>query len=77
MCVNRTAEKILERIYWPLWRAFVTAYCKEYQLCDQRIQPSTTPKAKLVLFSELGLKQRIEINELGGLLMTRIGKRYI
>ena len=48
--VKKTTEKISERFCWPRWRASVTAYCKECQLCDQRKQPSTTPKAELVLF---------------------------
>ena len=75
--VKKTAEKISERFYWPCWRASVTAYCKECQLCDPRKQPSTTPKAELVPSSELSPMQRIEIDVLGGLPMTHTGKRYI
>ena len=75
--VKKTAEKISERFYWPRWRASITAYCKECQLCDQRKQPSTTPKAELVSSSELNPMQQIEIDVLGGLPMTHTGKRYI
>ena len=75
--VKKTAEKISERFYWPRWRASVTAYCKECQLCDQRKQPSTTPKAELVPSSEVSPMQRIEIDVLGGLPVTHTGKRYI
>ena len=75
--VQKTAEKISERFYWPLWRASVTAYCKECQLCDQQKQPSTTPKAELVPSSKLSPMQRIEINVLGGFPMTHTEKRYI
>ena len=71
--VKKTAEKISEQFYWPRWRASVTAYCKECQLCDQRKQPSTTPKAELVPFLELIPMQRIEIDVLGGLSMTYTG----
>ena len=49
----------------------------ECQLCDQRKQPSTTPKAELVPSSELSPMQQIEIDVLGGLPMTHTGKRYI
>ena len=75
--VKKTAQKISERFYWPHWRASVTAYCKECQLCDQRKQPSTTPQDEFVPSSELSPMQRIEIDVLGGLPMIHIGKRYI
>ena len=75
--VKKTAEKMSERFNWPRGRASVTAYCKECQLCDQRKQPSTTPKAELVPSSELSPMQRIEIDVLGGLPMTHIGKCYV
>ena len=77
MGVNKTAEKISERFYWPRWRGSVTAYCKECQLCQQRKQLSTTPKAELIPSSELSPMQRIEIDVLGGLLMTHPRKRCI
>ena len=75
--VKRSAEKISKRCYRPHWRASVTAYCKEHQLCDQPKQPSTSPKTELVPSSKLSPTQRIEIGVLGGLPMTHTGKRYI
>ena len=75
--VKKTAEKISERLHWPCWRASVAVYRKEYQLCDQRKQPSTTPKAELVSSLELSPMQRIEIDVLGGFPTTHTGKRYI
>ena len=75
--LKRTAKNISERFCWPRWRASVTAYCKECQLCHQRKQPSTTARAELVPFSELSPLQQFEIDVLVGLPMTHTGKRYI
>ena len=74
---KRTVEKISEGCYWPRWRASVTVYCRECQLCDLREQISTTPRDKLVPFSELKPMQQIEIDVLGGLSMTHTGKHFI
>ena len=75
--IERTAQKISERFYWPRWRSDVDQFCTECAMCDQRKQPPKRPKAPLVPSSELEPMERIEIDVLGGLPTTNSGNRYI
>ena len=72
---NRLSKPLLVLISWDIIGFLL--HFKECQLCDQRKQPSTTPKVELVPSLELSPMQRIEIGVLGGLPMTHAGKRYI
>ncbi|CAK8672603.1 unnamed protein product [Clavelina lepadiformis] len=77
MGVDRTAERVSRRFYWPRWKTDVREYCERCTLCDLRKAPSKPPRAPLVPSDELEPMQRIEIDVLGGLPVTHSRNRYI
>nr|CAB3263343.1 uncharacterized protein LOC108950853 [Phallusia mammillata] len=75
--IAKTLGKISERFYWFQWRKDTEAHCRRCNMCNMNKKPSTTIRAHLVPSQEVRPMQRIEIDVLGPLPLTRSGYQYV
>ena len=72
---RKTADRILQRFYWPGWRRDVVEYCRTCEACQKT---ADRERARLILLAIIEEPfSRLAIDIVGPLVRTRTGRKYI
>ena len=75
--VNKTTQRVKQRFYWPQCQTDVKRFIKECDMCSSRKGPHKKQKAPLQLYTVGAPMERIAIDIMGPLPVSRNGNRYV
>ncbi|KMQ90068.1 integrase core domain protein [Lasius niger] len=75
--VNKTLEKIRKRFFWATCKQDVEEWCKTCKICISRKGPSGKGKSPLQIYNVGAPLERIQMDILGPLPLTRSGNKYL
>lgn len=75
--VEKTLEKIKESFYWPAMKDYIQDYCRQCDRCFSRKPNRQKNKAPLGSYLVGDPMERIAIDILGPLPLTKSGNRFI
>jgi len=75
--VEKTVAKVKENFYWPCMKEFIENYCRECDRCFARKPKKEHIRAPLVTYQAGEPMERISMDILGPLPLTRHQNRYI
>lgn len=75
--VNKTLSRVRERFYWPGIGSYVKDWCRKCEQCSARKNPPKSYKAPMKLYNVGAPMERIALDIMRPLPMTKQGNRYI
>ena len=75
--VTKTLKRVKQRFYWHQMRTDVKRWCEKCDMCSSRKGPVRKPRAPLKLYMVGAPMERIAMDIMGPLPMTRQGNKYL
>ena len=75
--VNKTLQRLKQRFYWPSCRFDVKQWCASCDKCSSKKGPRRKPKGPLKLYNVGAPMERIAVDVMGPLPVTRHGNKYL
>ena len=75
--VNKTLQRLKQRFYWPSCRFDVKQWCASCDKCSSKKGPRRKPKCPLKLYNVGAPMERIAVDVMGPLPVTRHGNKYL
>ena len=75
--VNKTLQRLKQRFYWPSCRFDVKQWCASCDKCSSKKGPRRKPKGPLKLYNVGAPMERIAVDVMGPLPLTRHDNKYL
>jgi transposase InsO family protein len=75
--LNKTAEKLRKNFYWYQYKMHIRNYIARCITCNKAKNPARTPRAPLGQYNSAYPLDRLRIDIMGPLLLTKSGNRFI